>query len=120
MNELHKYTNNEEYCDLIKELKKKAEKHKINFKNLEEKCKKNINDTGVIYQVNEAANMINKNNDTSKCSSDALIAGKSQIEMEKIINKLNNKGMPILCILEITRQIFDEELKDSKPLIVKT
>lgn len=40
MKELHKYTNNEEYCDLIKELKKKAEKHKINLKILKKSVKK--------------------------------------------------------------------------------
>lgn len=70
--------------------------------------------------MNEVANMIKKNNNTTKWISDALIAGKSQIEMEKVIDKLNNKVMPILCILEITRQIFDKELKNSKPLIVKS
>jgi hypothetical protein len=52
------------------------------------------------------------------CFSEAIEAGQSLLDLEKARRDLEAEGVPALCHFELTRQVLDEDLLESKEIFV--
>lgn len=110
------YINNTKYSKNINLYKSKINNYKTKFDLLENLCNSNSNLPGSISQTQTATNLLENNKSTSDLLPEAVNAAKALIEMESVQKTLVKDGMPIHYQLEISRQILDSNLKDSKPI----
>jgi len=62
--------------------------------------------------VQTAATLLRDNQSVAELRPEAIAAGESLLEMEAAMRELESDGVSVLCSLELTRRVFDEELGD--------